>query len=256
MNASERERLILDYLAKNETATTKTLKEVTGVSIATVRRDLNTMSDRGLLIKNHGGAEAMEETASIGDYSALSDADPHIDKKDEIATRAAQLVKPGDTIFLGAGKTCSLLARYIKDIPNIRVVTTSINAVIELTVSDSASILLLGGDIYVGSNYIETLDEYTIQSLSKYYFDKVFITVNGIDFYFGYSINYRLQILLYEYLMQNCTDFFVMADSNKFDKRAFTQFTSLSEVKNVVTNTDTDPRYLDYYKKNDITVYT
>lgn len=52
MLASEREKMILEYLNTNEIATTKFLCELTGASIATIRRDLNQMDQRGLLKKH------------------------------------------------------------------------------------------------------------------------------------------------------------------------------------------------------------
>ena len=52
MLASEREKIILEYLTSHEIATTKFLCELTGASIATIRRDLNFMEKQGLLKKN------------------------------------------------------------------------------------------------------------------------------------------------------------------------------------------------------------
>lgn len=47
MYASEREERILDYLGTHGVTPTAVLQEVTGSSIATVRRDLNALSSRG-----------------------------------------------------------------------------------------------------------------------------------------------------------------------------------------------------------------
>lgn len=56
MYASEREERILDYLGTHGVTPTAVLQEVTGSSIATVRRDLNALSSRGLIVKTHGAA--------------------------------------------------------------------------------------------------------------------------------------------------------------------------------------------------------
>lgn len=255
MIASERERVILEYLGKNRTASTETVAAITGASLATARRDLNLLDRKGLLEKHHGGAKAVDvPSPGIGRPVPPED-DPDLADKEEIALLSAGLVKNGDTIFLGAGKTCTLLARAILDFDNIKVVTTNIDAVLELSASDKVSILLLGGDIHVGKNYIETLDEYTLRLLDKYYFDKVFITVNGVDLEYGYSIAFRLQIMLYEYLLKNSKQFYMMLNRGKYGKRAFIRFCEMDKIRNVVTNPGADSEYLRYFAANGINVY-
>jgi DeoR/GlpR family transcriptional regulator of sugar metabolism len=254
MIASEREQLILDHLRQHKTITTEAIALLTGASLSTARRDLNTLGQKGLLEKKHGGAKVLQD-ATHGTGRAVDD-DPHLAEKDRIAIVASSLVKGGDTIFLGAGKTCTLLARYIRDVDNLRVVTTNINSVIELAASDKASMLLLGGDIHVGKNYIETLDEYTLRSLEKYYFNKVFITVDGVDLEYGYSINYRLQVMLYEYLLENSKEFYMMAGNHKLDKRAFIRFCAMDRIRRVITIPDLNPIYMAYFRENMISVHT
>lgn len=254
MIASERERLILEHLRQHKVITTETIAQLTGASLSTARRDLKTLGVKGLLEKKHGGAKAIQD-ASRGTGHQSAEDDPHLAEKDRIAAVAAGLVREGDTVFLGAGKTCTLLARFIRDIDNLKVVTTNINSIIELAASDKVSMLLLGGDIHVGRNYIETLDEYTLRSLEKYYFDKVFITVDGVDLEYGYSINFRLQVMLYEYLLDHSKEFYMMVGNHKLDKRAFIRFCGMDRPRRVITTPDLNPKYMAYFRENGIAVY-
>ena len=57
MLATERKKLILDYLDQNHTASTQTLCDLTGASLATTRRDLAQLEEKGLLTRTHGGAQ-------------------------------------------------------------------------------------------------------------------------------------------------------------------------------------------------------
>ena len=43
------------------------------------------------------------------------------------------------------------MSRYIKEIENITVVTTNVNAVVELATSPAVSVMLIGGDILSGA---------------------------------------------------------------------------------------------------------
>ena len=60
MLATDRKKLILDYLDQNHTASTQTLCDLTGASLATTRRDLAQLEEKGLLTRTHGGAQKPE----------------------------------------------------------------------------------------------------------------------------------------------------------------------------------------------------
>jgi DeoR/GlpR family transcriptional regulator of sugar metabolism len=255
MIVREREQLILDYLSKHAIVTTAALTELTGASIATVRRDINDLHTQGLLKKVRGGIEyAGPETVPKPNRMFLpDDMDPCFNEKDRVAKLAVGMIESGDTIFLGAGKTCALLARYI-DKP-VTVVTTSINVIIELAENDKVSILLLGGIINKGMNYMETLDEFTLKSMGRYYFDKVFLTLDGIDLPYGYSIINRMQVPLYEYLRENCKNFYLLTISSKYNKRAFTYFGDMEKFDKIIATPQVDQKYLDYYRSRNITLF-
>lgn len=259
MLAIERHQMILDYLNAHITASTAELSRLTGASLATLRRDLNHLAKQGLLIKTHGGAQALQPEP--GSYSAASfhpEADQFLSYKDAIARKAASLISTNDIIFIGAGMTCNLLCKYINQssAENLTVVTTNVTAVIELAQNPNISTLLLGGNIHPGTNHIETLDEYTIASLEKLYFDKTFITVDGIDLTYGYSIINRAQLPLYNHLLHNSKEIYLLANEGKFDKRTFTYFCDLNQIPNVIANAVMEQKYLDYYKENGINVIT
>lgn len=258
MLALERQKIILEYLASNEVVTIKHLRELTGASLATLRRDLNFMDSQGMLKRTHGGAQCIQKVSgdSSDAFSGL-EFDPFIEYKDAIARKAVRFIDSNDVVFVGAGMTCNLLCRYLNESgkENITIVTTNITGTIELAKNSDISTLLLGGGVHAGVNHLETLDEYTIQTLEKLYFNKVFITVDGIDLDYGYSIINRAQLPLYNYLIQNSYELYLLANEGKFNKRTFTLFCGLDEVPNVITNSCVDPRYFLYYKEHGVKVF-
>ena len=239
----EREQLILDFLAKKGIISTQDLCDLVGVSISTIRRDLNSMHDRGLLIKTHGGAKLNPISNSPSIIS-----DPYLDQKTSIAQAAVSLISPGEIIFLGSGVTCNILASKIKNINNLTVVTTSIDVVNELAHS-SVSLILLGGDIHVGKHHVETLGEYTLDILNNMFFDKSFFTVNGVDKEFGYSILNRKQLPLYQHLLTHSGNCYLLIDFSKFNHLAFSKLFTLDQVHNVIVDNKIPHKYLDIYKE-------
>ena len=259
MLALERHKFILNYLASNKIASTKQLIELTNASLATLRRDLNAMDEKGLLIKTHGGAQSItsQVSAQNNSYNFVSP-DSCFSDKNIIAQKASEFINSNDIIFLGAGMTCNLLCKYINESKkrDITVVTTNITAVMELASNSHISVLVLGGNIHVGANHVETLDKYTVQTLEKLYFDKVFFTVDGIDLNYGYSIINRAQLPLYNHLIENSRQVYLLANYDKFNKKTFMQLGSLDTIPNVITNVSVEQDYLCYYTEHGIHVYT
>lgn len=56
MLADQRQKQLLSYLSDRESAQVSELSSAFGVSMSTVRRDLQHMEDRELLRRVHGGA--------------------------------------------------------------------------------------------------------------------------------------------------------------------------------------------------------
>ena len=266
MLAAERKKLIVEYLKQNHIATTQTLCDITGASPATIRRDLTLMEEESLLLRTHGGAQEIE-TADAGSgqlvsnyshiFSSIRMDDEQFEYKDAIARKAIDLIHSGDILFIGASFTCSLLCRHLNasSKKNIMVVTTNITGALELASNSDIRVFLLSGIVHLGHNHIETLDESTVQSLKKLYFDKLFFTVDGADLEYGYSIMKRTQLPLFNYLVSNVKDSYILLNHAKYRKRTFTHLCNLDDIPNVVTDNRIPPEYVDYFKGHGINLY-
>ena len=255
MLPQERQKLIEDYVNKNNIVMIDKLCSLTNASIATVHRDINFLASKKRLKKIHGGVQKIQTESKnpLFNYSEIAARDEFFETKNRNAQIAASLVKPGEKIFLGAGLTSTLMSRYIKDIHDISVVTTNINSVIEL--SDSTSVMLIGGDIYRGASHIETISELSAGLLNKLYFDKAFFTVDGADIEYGYSIVKKFQLPLYSYLLNNSTETFLFLDDGKINKRAFLSVCGLNRINNIIYAGDLPKAFEDYYKNENIKIY-
>ena len=247
MYQAEREARILEYLSQVQITSPAQLQPVTGASLATVRRDLNNLEERGLVRRSHG-------------YVQLCAAAPrpslpsHMEEKERIATAAAAEIHDGDIIFLGSGTTCTCLARHLQGKKNLTIMTINLDVMHELTRLEGVKLSLLGGEVRVEADYMETLDEYTMQLLKRLYFDKVFVTVNGIDFEFGYSIRMQLQLTLFQHLLRNSKVFYCLADASKFNKRTYVQFCPIDAIPKLVTTREVHAAYADRFAQNGIEV--
>src|SRR4051794_2939227 len=146
MLARQRQERILEALRASGGVRVSDLTEQLNVSYMTVRRDLDALAERGLVDKVHGGATiATQRSAEEPGFEAKSLRERP--EKEAIAALAAELVRPGTAIAVTAGTTTWALARYLRDIQNLTVVTNSI-PVAEIMRHDGRtdlSVVLTGG---------------------------------------------------------------------------------------------------------------
>lgn len=249
----DREKKILELLNEHGAVAMAEICELTGASVATVRRDFEEIQNKGLAHRTHGGLKLPEKKPEHRRYVNGTEIADEIDKeKMLIAREAAAQVHSGESIFIGAGKTCNMFASMIRDVERLNVVTTSITAVLELAESPNISVTLLGGDVHTGKNYIETLDADINHTLRGYYFDKVFLTVEGVDLERGYTVQDKNRTALYTQLSRMTRRLYMLLDSAKFDRRAFATMFPPEKVCRVISTVNMPQKFADFYSKQGI----
>lgn len=145
MLAVERRKLFLDTINEKGIVTVTALAQLGQVTEETVRRDLQTMEQEGLVLKTHGGA--MPNDSSFNEVNSEIRQNVNLALKNKIALAAADLVKPGDTLFLDASTTALTLARALKRMKNIRVITNSLHILDELSYCQEITLIGVGGQL-------------------------------------------------------------------------------------------------------------
>ena len=125
MLARHRQSLILEDIRRMGSARVSDLTQRLGVSDMTIRRDLEVLARSGLVEKVHGGAvlPGAPRSHEPGFEAKSSLEQP---AKSAIASAAASLVTPGSAIGLSAGTTTFALAERLLGIPELTIVTNSV----------------------------------------------------------------------------------------------------------------------------------
>ena len=113
------------YVAETGQVTVGELAERFGVSIDTIRRDLDQLSADGVLVRTYGGAVSL---------STLSRTDRAVDvrltlqeqEKEKIAALAAALVQDGSIIMINGGTTTLAVARNLRNHRDLTVATNNL----------------------------------------------------------------------------------------------------------------------------------
>ena len=129
MKAWERERRLLERLQEQGSLALTEACALTGASVATTRRDFELLQEKGLAQRTHGGLQLPKKEEPKGYLQGTAILNHTDEEKYRIAQEAAASVKAGESVFLGAGKTCNMLASMLQNVERLTVVTTSITAV-------------------------------------------------------------------------------------------------------------------------------
>jgi len=121
-----RRQQIATYIESNKEIKVDALSEMFGVSVATIRRDLNELARLGILNRVHGGAIKSEYIQLFGFAAFQLKEDLQREEKIAIGRYAAKVVKPRDTIYIGAGTTAFWVAKSLTSVAPITVVTNSL----------------------------------------------------------------------------------------------------------------------------------
>ena len=113
MLTEKRQEEILKLLEGNGSVTVQELTDKFGASESTIRRDLNTLHNRGVLVKVFGGAIKNEMKMQVKEEEVARRIEYNKAEKERIAKFAASLIVPGDFVYLDAGTTTGAMIPLI-----------------------------------------------------------------------------------------------------------------------------------------------
>ena len=229
----KRERLhkIVDMVNSQGIITVNEIINELKVSDMTVRRDLDELDKAGKIVRIHGGAQSISYSINQ-ELSHTEKQELQIDEKRKIAQLAASYVEDGDTIYLGPGTTIELLAQYLIN-KRIRIITNNYAVFEILKQSDSADILLTGGDFRRNTGAL--VGPLTNTNLKRLNFTKAFISANGIhnESICTYSIE---EGEAQEIALNNSRTKYILADHKKLNKDDFYVFYNLHDMDYLITD--------------------
>ena len=176
MLSEKRQEDILKYVDKKKSVTVQELREVFNASESTIRRDITYLDKEGKLVKVFGGALSLDSAFSTSDIAREQREEVNREEKVRIAKIAAQLIEPGDYVFIDTGTTTGFMIDFIRE----KEATYITNAVYHAKrlVAKGLHVILLGGELKEETDAFVSSD--TVLHLHKYHFSKAFFRTNGV----------------------------------------------------------------------------
>jgi DeoR/GlpR family transcriptional regulator of sugar metabolism len=234
MLARQRQAKILERVREDGAVRVADLVRELGVSDMTVRRDLETLDDRGLLEKVHGGATALEGSA-LFEPTFVAKSSLQQSEKDAIADAAVALVEPGMAIGVSAGTTTFALAQRLADVPSITVVTNSIRVTDVLNHSGRADqTTILTGGVRTPSEAL--VGPFAVAALRTVHVDLVFVGVHGMDPHSGFTCPNLLEAETDRALIEAGRRLVVVADHTKWGVIGISSIARLDQADVLITD--------------------
>lgn len=239
MLARQRQEAILRGIEDAGGVRVSDMVEQLGVSDMTVRRDIEFLASKGLVLKVHGGATAIGEHP-IDEPGFSVKSEMNAVQKSEIARTAASLIKPGSTVAVSAGTTAYAVAVELRPVKQLTVVTNS-PRVAELLYDrsrDDQTIVLTGG---VRTPSDALAGPVANAMLAGIHVDTLILGVHGIDLEAGLTTPNLYEAETNRALIRSAKRIIVVADHTKWGVVGLSTIGSMDQVDVLVTDAELDP---------------
>lgn len=245
MFALERQKIILDKLNLDGAVWVSKLSEELGVTEETIRRDLEKLENQEVLVRTHGGAVPIIE--STYELSLEKRKKTNLPAKEKIAKIASEYIMPGDTIFLDSSTTTFYIAKEIKKMKNITVISNSLRVINELSNSENIKTIAVGGVVSNNQSFVGYLAENSIKS--NFFAMKFFFSSKGISPEAGIMESNDSECAIKKQMLDNSTEKYYLCDSSKIGRIGFYKLTPIENIDYFITDTELESDYIDKFNE-------
>ena len=224
---------IQQYVREHDICTYEELCQYCDVSLSTIKRDVQYLSEQGLLLRIRGGAKAppgempdLPRSASIESLHYH----PHLDK---IAKRASQLVTDNEIIFLGSGVTVAHMVKHLRGYHNLTVITNSIYVMQEAFQYD-INVMMIGG--MLNRNTMSYIGIQSVDQLKALNANQAFMSCNGIALTHGITNSSEVEGDVKKVAIQVSGQSILLAGNEKFNKISLYTIAQLSDFSCLITD--------------------
>ena len=247
----ERLAEIENYLNKNKQCTVTQLSDLLGITLETVRKDLDTLEKRGIIKRVHGGAyliDAIDREVPINVRNEMLQKE-----KTGLAEICTKQIVRGDSIALDSSTTSFYIAQQIKRFQiNCSIVTNSLEIVHYLQDEPYLNLIMIGGKFRevshscIGPSAIEMIDNYVI--------DKFFISCSGISKELGLTDNNQSEGEVRKKFINQSNLNYLVVDHTKFDFRTVYKIVDFEKIDYLITDIKLDKDWVEFLENMDVTL--
>jgi DeoR family transcriptional regulator of aga operon len=238
MLIGERRQHILSLIQKNGRVLVDELSAEFDLSQITIRKDLDYLQAKDLLVRTHGGALPVQ-AGTLADPTLQEKEELHHEEKVRIAKAATAMVSEGQCVILDSGTTTTEIARSLSSsFRHLTVITNALNIAANLAFSDF-EIIMIGGTLRKNSlSVVGPLAEDVLQEMHA---DIVFLGVDGFDTTIGLTTPNVLEARVNRAMVKASEKVVAVCDSSKFNRRSLSLIVGTSAIDHVITDSKLAP---------------
>lgn len=227
---------ILELLARNGEVSVSVLSEQLKVTSMTIRRDLEYMESRNMLVRTHGGAVVTRP--AVVEFAFVERSRTQMKEKRAIGQACVQFVKPGMHIVLDTGTTTLEAAKAIASVADLIVLTSSLPIAAALYNHESISVILLGGSVRkIDPNLSGPLTE---DNLKRFHADLAILGADAVSQEGLFTTD--LEVARVSRCMIDASEKKILvADCSKLRRKSFVRFAGCEEIDHFITDSGLSP---------------
>lgn len=245
---TDREQYILDLLGKDGTLSVTALSRDLGVSEVTIRANLKTLEQQGLLSRTWGGAKPTS-MLNVIDRVKVNE-----QEKERIAQTAAAQVRDDDRIMIEAGTTTALIAKYLTGRRGVQIVTNSLLLLTYARANRELDVLLTGGEFLRDTESL--VGPTALDMVHKFNARIAFVGTDGFTADRGITTRYAQGAAVSTAMARQSEEVWLVADSSKYGRAGFVNVLEMSDLAGIITDKGLTPESKEVLEGTALTVQT
>jgi DeoR family fructose operon transcriptional repressor len=241
----ERQEKILRFINESKKANTDELSAAFSVSKVTIRRDIDSLASKGLLLKTHGGAIAIKGTF-FREIPFSAKAGINSFAKKAIGIVAARLIENGEIVILDSGSTTFEIAKNIHH-TDVTVITNDIKIAMELTSKPDIRVIVSGGNL--DNTTFNLNGTNSVNFFKGIHVNKTFLGCDAVDPEFGISDRTFESCDIKRAMIQAADEVIMVTDKSKLNKRVFAHMCDISMINKLIIDEIDDHNRKAYAEK-------
>ena len=232
MNTNPRQLQLLDEVRLRQSVTVEQLAETLGVTLQTVRRDVQRLAEKGLVMRFHGGVRTPSST--VENLAHTQRESLHAEGKARIARAVAAQVPNDCSLILNIGTTTEAIARALLHHRGLRVLTNNLNVAAILSGNPECEVIVAGGVVRTRDRGI--VGEAAVDFIRQFRVDIALIGISGIEPDGSLrDYDYR-EVKVAQTIIDHAREVWLAADHSKFHREAMVELARLDQINRLFTD--------------------
>ncbi|WP_080840214.1 DeoR/GlpR family DNA-binding transcription regulator [Cohnella massiliensis] len=226
---NSRQEQLIRCLGEKSPLSVEELSVLLSVSEATVRRDLVELEDKGLIVRQRGGASL----PGLGVEPLFNQRQKlNRDWKRKIAQHAAEQIAEGEVIALDVGTTTAELAKELLKKANLTIFTYSLQVASILSRSRH-KVYIVGGHFRMSE--MSMVGSIALSTIKQFNFDRFYLGLAGLSKFQGPTDFSLEEVEIKRALIERSKQVIALADPSKFGVSSLVKVCEFNEIDEIVT---------------------